>query len=234
VPLLSPPGHGRHGGDAPAELLVNGRNHVLSSLVAGLVGVAVVRAPLGGEMIAGTLVCAGFGVWPDVDHHCATVAQTLGPLTRWPCGRLEAAIGHRGPTHSLAFAVASGAAVWALSALWRPALVIVLALAAAWALDLLGPGRLRRRWAPRAVVSIAVALVLARVAEPGPWLGASVALGCVAHLLADLVTCGPIPLAWPARRRWSLGLITTGDAVEAALTPLLAVTAMALCLWGMS
>jgi membrane-bound metal-dependent hydrolase YbcI (DUF457 family) len=196
---------------------VNGRNHVLSGGLAGValgVGLAVLSVEHG-EALAVPLVVAGFSVWPDVDHHCATPAQTLGPITRKLCGRLEAAVGHRGPTHSAAFAAATGVAVWAASAASPYALAAVFGLCAFWTLDLVGPGRLRSRWVPRAVVAILAGLVAFWHLHAGPWIGLAAALGCLAHLAGDSLTHAPMPLAWPARRRYALGWLPTGKRGEA-------------------
>src|SRR5256885_6898424 len=68
------------------------------------------------QIAAGTLVCAGAALLPDMDHHDGTIANTFGIVTRLIC-RFVAWIsgGHRHATHSLLFAAGMGAGAWWLA-----------------------------------------------------------------------------------------------------------------------
>src|SRR3954471_2883080 len=56
------------------------------------------------EVVAGSVVCAGAGMLPDLDHHDGSIANAFGPVTRILCRGVAAVSGgHRHATHSLAF-----------------------------------------------------------------------------------------------------------------------------------
>jgi len=91
--------------------------------------VAIGHGHLGpGEIAAGTVVCAGAAMLPDIDHPGATVSRSLGPVT-WTISRFVSRVagGHRKGTHSIPFAVGLTILLaWALHAAPGPLLPLLL------------------------------------------------------------------------------------------------------------
>jgi membrane-bound metal-dependent hydrolase YbcI (DUF457 family) len=130
------------------------RGHALSGAALGLVGCQL--AQLGGATVTpataftASAVCAGAALLPDLDHPEASIARTFGPLS-YRVSRITNATsaviyaktktarddsrdgGHRGVTHTLAWALLEGASA-AVLALWRPGLMVVLFCLLAFAL----------------------------------------------------------------------------------------------------
>lgn len=159
--------------------------------------------PLG--VVAGALVCAGAALAPDADHHDATIAHSLPPVSEWVCDAVGAvAGGHRNGTHSvLGVAVLVGVA-WAAGqvtvttdalgelAVGAGVLSLLLVAFAARALGL-GRGRLQS-WA----LAVALAGFVTVVAPTGwSWLPVAVGIGAAVHVLGDMLTGGGVPLLWP-------------------------------------
>src|SRR3954447_24309977 len=103
-----------------------GHTHALTGAVAWLAAVpllsdaavlheyAVTLSP--GQIAAGTIVCAGAGMLPDVDHHSGTIANTFGIVTKLLCRGVEAVTGgHRHATHSFLFTAAARFGAWSVS-----------------------------------------------------------------------------------------------------------------------
>lgn len=141
------------------------RAHALSGAALGLVGCQV--AQLGGATVTpvtaftASAVCAGAALLPDLDHPEASIARTFGPIS-YRISRITNATsaviyrrtrtrydddrdgGHRGVTHTVAWALLEGASAGVL-ALWRPGLMLVLFVLLALALRaLVGMRRLNR------------------------------------------------------------------------------------------
>lgn len=159
--------------------------------------------PLG--VVAGALVCAGAALAPDADHHDATIAHSLPPVSEWVCDAVGAvAGGHRNGTHSvLGVGVLVGVA-WAAGqvtvttdalgelAVGAGVLSLLLVAFAARALGL-GRGRLQS-WA----LAVALAGFVTVVAPTGwSWLPVAVGIGAAVHVLGDMLTGGGVPLLWP-------------------------------------
>lgn len=130
-----------------------GHTHAVSGAMvwlAGCAGLAAVGWPATPwHIAAGTVVCAGAALLPDLDHPQATVARALGPITRTLAhlvARLSAGVheatrtdrdrsnenGHRTLTHTGLFAIAVGAATSAAGAFggrWTVAVTLVLMVA---------------------------------------------------------------------------------------------------------
>ncbi|MBA0052443.1 metal-dependent hydrolase [Streptomyces sp. AJS327] len=125
-----------------------GPAHSLSGAAAWL-GVGAAAAALDHPMpwpvvVAGTLICAGAALAPDLDHKSATISRAFGPLSRALCAvidRLSAAVynatrgrgerrrsgGHRTLTHTLPWALMIGCGFSAAAVLGgRWALLIIL------------------------------------------------------------------------------------------------------------
>ena len=182
-----------------------------------------------GEVLMGTLLCAGAGLLPDLDHHDGTAAQFLGPFSRALC-RLIALLsgGHRHATHSLFFVALTGAGSWAGIAQWGRnftlGLMFVLLALAVRALQPHRPGAGPTAW----LTSVGLAAVGTSVLDvwlPGApgWLPYAVTLGTLAHVLGDCLTKQGAPLLWPHRRRYEIVLIRrTGNRLETRfLVPLM-------------
>ncbi|MCW2901733.1 MAG: rane-bound metal-dependent hydrolase [Streptosporangiaceae bacterium] len=218
-----------------------GATHSLSGAAAFL----AVAAPLSqhvhpltpATVAVGTVVSAGAAMWPDMDHHNGTIANTFGPISRVLC-RVVAAVsgGHRHATHSLvgtavfvALAIAAAHDRWALTAvLW---LCMGLAVRALWKRP---KNRPDGKFGYKDVAGVVHAVVAAVIAywlvhssvdmSVVPW---AVAIGYVAHLLGDSLTERGIPLMWPSPWRFRLATIDTGKGVEKwVVNPVVVVVAL--------
>lgn len=175
-----------------------GYSHTVSAAAAWLAlneaGVLKIEDPL--TLAVTTLVAAGAGMLPDIDHPRGSIAHSLPPLSRW-LTRLVASVsgGHRQGTHSL------------------------LGLAFFWALTL---GSLSLTYAGFPLLALALAafsggLALRVLGAPGGWLGAALVLagtwfsgaltflpwavvcGATVHLIGDALTTRGVNLLWPLR-----------------------------------
>jgi membrane-bound metal-dependent hydrolase YbcI (DUF457 family) len=181
---------------------LNGRNHAPSGLLAWLAvappAAEALGEPLGVPTVAaGALVAAGAAVLPDIDHPGSSVSRTLAPLSQLTALGVSAlAGGHRQRTHSLAFVAAMGvvAAGAGAAAPWGAG--ITAGVASALAVRLVGPRRWRAGLGPLAAGAV-VGWSVASSIPAGGWLAAAAALGCLTHLLGDLVTPEGVPLLWP-------------------------------------
>jgi membrane-bound metal-dependent hydrolase YbcI (DUF457 family) len=177
------------------------------------------------QVAAGTVVCAGAAMLPDIDHHDGTIANTFGPFTRLLC-RLVGAVsgGHRHATHSLAFAALAGlGAGWAAGQAGRGWLVALFLLIG---LGLHGIGiQVPEREHFSALLNLVVAGALTYVMRDLDmgFAGYAVALGCLVHVLGDCLTPEGCPLLWPAQWRVEVPLIPSTDGVleRWVLAPLL-------------
>lgn len=130
-----------------------GRTHAVSGAATWLTGCALAAAcgapPSVAVAVSGTVVTAGFALWPDIDHPCASVSISCGPLSRllsraiaggsaWVHARTRTAVdrpdrdGHRTVTHTALWALVTAAAVAILADLGgrfaAPAIMFVAAL----------------------------------------------------------------------------------------------------------
>jgi len=155
--------------------------------------------------VTGAVVCAGAALAPDADHHDATIAHSLPPVSEWVCdvvGRVAG--GHRNGTHSVLgiavlTAIAWGAGQVTVSAgpLGELALGagILSVLLVAFAARALGLAR-RRPDAWALALGLAGFITVAAPTE-WDWLPVAVALGATVHVAGDMLTGSGVPLLWP-------------------------------------
>lgn len=214
-----------------------GHSHALSGVVGWMAVVPLVQGSeflgmgfeLGpGEIIAGSLVCAGAALLPDLDHKSATITKTYGKVTEvlsdifnWFFG------GHRMGTHSLLFAVLAGALVQSL-ALWSElAVQVFIFLLVGIALNGLGFGLDKNRTASGVINALGTAGITLALYTSGvnySWLGLAVAFGCLLHFAGDIVTKMGVPLFWPFNKYMigkNIGFVTNGPVEQKVVTPLL-------------
>jgi membrane-bound metal-dependent hydrolase YbcI (DUF457 family) len=189
------------------------------------------------QIAVGTAVCAGGALLPDLDMSGrviadkggATVAHTFGPVSLFVAEVVEKLSlgvyrltrmkhdplrhnGHRTLTHTLPYAAGIGAlTTWACGAGGRWAVIGILFVMVGLALR-----GLFHTWSAHAgwiVITILAAgaaygTYLYLPADRGyPLLGVAVGVGCVVHLLGDIITRAGVPILWPiptGRRMWRM------------------------------
>ncbi|ACZ30476.1 membrane-bound metal-dependent hydrolase [Xylanimonas cellulosilytica DSM 15894] len=161
-------------------------------------------------VITGALVCAGAALLPDADHHSGTIAHSLPPVSERVTRAIAAlAGGHRGGTHSLLGVAVFTAIAWAAGqitvttqtfgeVLIGPGIMAVLLVS--FALRALKITRTGTAWSWLASLSLAV-LIAVYAPEEWYWMPFSVGLGCLVHIVGDLLTTNGVPLLWPIRVR---------------------------------
>ncbi|MFD6099700.1 metal-dependent hydrolase [Nocardiopsis flavescens] len=216
-----------------------GHSHALSGVVGWMAVVPLVQGTqflgldfnLGpSEIIAGSLVCAGAALLPDVDHKSATVTKTYGKVTEMLSDMLSFLFGgHRMGTHSFFFAVLMGVLVQLL-ALWSElAVQIFVFLLIGIALQGLGFGLDKNRTASGIINALATAAITLALYSAGTnytWLGLAVAFGVVLHFFGDMVTKMGVPIFWPFWKKrigQNKGFKTDGPVEQKVVTPLLTV-----------
>lgn len=151
------------------------------------------------EIAAGTVVCAGAAMLPDLDHPQATCAQSLGPVTK-VLARVTSKVfgGHRNGTHSLLFAalatvffafllnISSGPWVALAICFFFSSLVVRTLTEASGAVS--------------AAMSVFLAATLITVAPDQDWIFLSIGLGCLLHDLGDILTPEGVPPLWPVSK----------------------------------
>jgi membrane-bound metal-dependent hydrolase YbcI (DUF457 family) len=192
------------------------------------------------QRACGTVIAAGGALLCDLDTPTSRLAHSLGPVTRLfarAIGRVFG--GHRHGTHSLAFC----ALVGALSALALTQDQVIrlgavtltvgqlVALAIAYLSSALSVALLTGLRGARAGVLTAGLVALgASAPAPAGLVSAALTIGCVSHLLADLLTPQGIAPLWPiSQQRISLRLITrTGDHRETLVVLTVALVTLAI------
>jgi membrane-bound metal-dependent hydrolase YbcI (DUF457 family) len=154
------------------------------------------------ELAVGALVAGGAALLPDIDTPHSAVSGTFGVASRALALIVGLVFGgHRRGSHTLWFC----AGVFALAmvgarAAGRPFTVLVAGAAAWLVLQRVSPLRGLLTLGAAAIVGAAAASASVRPSV----IAAAVLVGCLSHLLADLMTGGIRPL-WPIwRRRVSL------------------------------
>jgi membrane-bound metal-dependent hydrolase YbcI (DUF457 family) len=172
----------------------------------------------------GTVVAAGAGLLPDLDHPSATPARSFGPISRgaaWTIGKLGG--GHRHGTHSfigiavfLALAIGSTYNMWTTAvAIW---LCIGLGVRALWKHPKNRPnGKLDYRDVAGLIHAAVAAFIAYQLARSGmdreviPW---AIGIGYVVHLIGDSMTEMGVNWFWPYPKRFRIASIDTGKSVE--------------------
>lgn len=185
-----------------------GHTHALSGLVTGTaVGmyashVRIEHVALGhlspGHLAIFAGLTAGAAVLPDIDHPDSTLARSFGFLTKgfaWLVGKISG--GHRHLTHAIlgiaGFTVLAWLAVkFRLDIGGKIALALFLSLiiaGALYALAVHGHGA--------DVLAIAAAIALVIRGYGLALVAIAVCLGCVTHVLGDMLTVQGCPLLYP-------------------------------------
>ena len=230
--------------------MVMGPTHATSGAVAWLVAGGVTTAAFGysqspAELAVYTTVCAGAALLPDLDvsgrvfrnRGGATAARVFGVVSLFVAECVEKLSlgiylltrsrkdprrrnGHRTFTHTLVFAVLLGALLsFLVSKFGKPVMLATTVLSL--------------------VVTVFAFAVLP--ADGYPLLGVAVGMGCLVHILGDMITRHGCPLLWPIRikgRNWYMISLPDRYAIRAGgkfertvLLPGLTVVACLAALW---
>lgn len=162
-------------------------------------------SPVG--IVTGALVTAGAAMLPDADHHNATIAHSLPPLSNAMCAGIgKISGGHRHGTHSVVGIVAFVFIAW-LAGLWTydlenfgtiypgaGILSVLLVAFAAKALKII-PDRMRK--SPWAVGLTVGAFITFFAPQEQNWFPIAMGIGVIIHILGDMMTTEGCNLAWP-------------------------------------
>jgi membrane-bound metal-dependent hydrolase YbcI (DUF457 family) len=205
-----------------------GQTHALSSAAAFLAASFPVShyvhhlTPLTAAI--GTIVAAGAGLLPDLDHPQASPARAFGPISQAASHVVnKLSGGHRHATHSLlglticgALAAAAYLNVWTLAAtIW---LCMGLGVRALWHRPKNRPnGRLDYRDVAGLVHAAVAAYIAYRLTHAGLDLSVvpfAVVLGYAVHLIGDSATESGVNWWYPDRKRYRFASVDTGKGVE--------------------
>ncbi|WP_427016284.1 metal-dependent hydrolase [Pseudarthrobacter sp. P1] len=189
--------------DIPLSALHQTLPQVPEHLVLGLGLIDV--TPMG--VITGALVTAGAALLPDADHHNATIAHSLPPLSNALCSGIgKVAGGHRHGTHSIIGMAAFAAVAW-LAGLWTmevagfgtvfPGAGLLSVLLVSFAVKVLAfiPDSMQKcPWA----YGLATGLFIMFFApQMQGWFPVAMTVGVAVHILGDMLTTGGCNLLWP-------------------------------------
>ncbi len=221
-----------------------GRTHATAGVVLALAAVPALTSlgVVGNAWTVPLVVAAAAGgaMCPDFDHPRATVADSLGIVTRVLSEFVEKVSGgHRNGTHSLlgaAVFIAVTALVMRLGGLAAGLWCGFLFTVGFAALEL---GFSKRSKLLHAVVSLAAGVVLVRIATaqtlqvPLDLVTWGFGIGYLSHLASDALTKEGLPLFYPlVKQRLGIGVITTGQFVEKSIiAPLLGLAAVVEVVW---
>ena len=184
-----------------------GRDHALLGAVVFLAAAPTVAVaahydlPIG-ELAVGSIVTAGFALFPDIDEPHSLVSRKLGFVSRAVAEVTnKLAGGHRQATHSALFALFVTIGCWfAVRQNEWVAFGIVAATVLLTAKIILPMGMGRST-----LVVMALALGgsywAMRATGVGMWLPLCAGIGCMLHLVGDMLTIEGVPLFWPLKIR---------------------------------
>lgn len=203
---------------------MKGYTHSLSAGAAWVAVTSTSTAALGitaqdpAVVIVGSLLCAGAGMWPDIDHHNGTIAWSLPPITRWLCGWVgDLSGGHRHATHSL-FGIAVTALIGYAMSLFvidvegRSVAIgggIMALLLTAFAVKVFGIGNgvaskksmvggvLGSPLGPWLIALTTAGLATWFMGYQWTWLTLALTLGAFVHCVGDALTIEGVPWLWP-------------------------------------
>lgn len=197
------------------------RTHVLSSTALGV----ACAAPLAGHVLdrpmpVATLVVfaalvGGFGVLPDLDHPQATLARTLGPVTK-AISQVVHNIsgGHRKGTHTVWAALLVVALVTVLATQFgRPALIPVVFIGFYLFVMILRLAPHHRSGKGEVVYALeaAAATAGAYYLIPDWWFVAWAAgFGVIGHIIGDVLTTEGVPILYPLAPKFVVRLPLLG------------------------
>ena len=158
-------------------------------------------------VVTGALFTAGAALASDADHHNATIAHSLPPLSNVICAGIgKVSGGHRHGTHSIVGIAAFVFIAW-LAGLWTMELApfgtvypgagilaVLMVAFAAKALKIIPDAMRKAPW----VVGLSVGAFIGLFApqEQG-WLPLAMGIGVIVHILGDMMTTEGCNLAWP-------------------------------------
>lgn len=161
-------------------------------------------------VLLGAIICAGAALLPDIDHHNASIAHSLPPLTTAMARIFQMASGgHRNGTHSILGVLFFAIVAWLAGFLAvedvgvlgdlniGAGLIAVILSAFAFKVLQFMPSRARKApWAPGITFGILTTLLF----PEGPiWLMTCVVLGVVVHIAGDMLTKEGCNLLWPMK-----------------------------------
>lgn len=163
-------------------------------------------------IIFGVLTTAA-ALFPDIDHHKATVTKSFGGLTRivrWTL--IKPLFGkHREGTHSIFFAALVGFGAWLLITVGnlgcKIGLLVLLSIVTSSLVRLFHIRGWMDDVAPIPVWGFVIFFTDADL-KIVPW---ALALGCLTHVIGDCLTDRGCPILWPiSKEKITLNLFTTG------------------------
>lgn len=156
----------------------------------------------------GAIICAGAAILPDIDHHNATIAHSLPPLTKVMARFFQTVSGgHRRGTHSIVGVMFFGLVAWLASFLvindvgalgdlniGAGLIAVILSAFAFKVLHFMPDSARRAPWAAGILVGVVTTLVFPQ----GPaWLMTCIMVGVVVHILGDMLTKEGCNIFWP-------------------------------------
>lgn len=225
-----------------------GHSHALSGICGWMAVVpfldgrdffGIVQFDLGpGEIVAGSLVCAGAALIPDLDAKSSTITNTYGMFTRGLSVMFNQLFGgHRNGTHSLLFALLMGVMTQAL-ALWSElAVQVFVFLLLGIAFNGLGFGSDKSRLVSEVINAMGTAAVTLALFTSGvnyTWIGVAVVFGCLLHFIGDMATELGVPLLWPVtkyRVGQNIGFTTDSKVERNVVVPAMTIAIVLLALY---
>ncbi|GAA4473474.1 metal-dependent hydrolase [Enteractinococcus fodinae] len=161
-------------------------------------------------VLLGAVICAGAALLPDIDHHNASIAHSLPPVSMAMARFFQTASGgHRNGTHSIVGVLFFAVVAWLAGFIAiedvgilgdlniGAGLIAVILSAFAFKVLRFMPKRARKvPW----VAGISFGVLTTLLFPEGPiWLMTCVVLGVVVHIAGDMLTKEGCNLLWPFR-----------------------------------